>query len=694
MARPKQGDTGKRPAKRIRTLDSFQTVKSGSSNENAAALAVLNSEEHVKRSRPRRDASKKASISIGESIDPTVGSDDEGDEFVPEKEVDLEDIDSGEGEEQEQEEEEEKEVEEQGKHLEQELQDTDLGDLQEKKTSKQASSRKNKADSSKKPGLKKRGRKPKLSTPQNNDKLKSPTPASKLDNKRRVIRALKDLTSARDKIERIYGLNNQKLLGLAKVKEGFETGPFDFDLETIQRHSKYFVDFPSPSTVTTGNALSVPLEKSDYRVVNESELHQLFPLSDEEILLQISDLDTHITSGQSIEFPIFPCGKRKGFVYCMGGLITDMAWLPRDDLDRLYLAVSVSNRLGDPVHEDLRCWGEESHTSCIMIFALDATSLVFEKRQTIIHNFGETWDLKWHSGFQDDSALGLLGACCQDGSVKFIKIDKTTDHEIKVYESADLSVRLPQTPISCFDFTSSITIVCGFQNGHVAEFELGSNVPSYYYQIHDSYVISIVVAYSEFEDNVVTTTSIDGFIYIFNPKSIHTTKSSLGRVRGGNTIIATYCPTVYGVVHTDGANSVKAYSPKAAFASHQICQHENTVSTLATSKLHPFLLSGSADGSLMINNLARRFLTGIKNNSTVHKYLKLWEWNYSAKDKKYQLDPNYEVFNFSVNEVSKARVGPPGVNIASVKWNETCKGGKFYAFANSAGLLVIEELGS
>ncbi|CEP60670.1 transcription factor TFIIIC subunit TFC6 LALA0_S01e16292g [Lachancea lanzarotensis] len=681
MARAKQVDTGKRPAKKIRTLDSFQRVNSSSPNESAAALAVLNTEEHVSRPRPRRNASKKASKSIVESIDPTVGSGDEdGDDFVPEEE-DEHEIGVMEDEEEKQ----------------QDLEDLALEGTEKNELIEQNPSRKSNANPvPKKQGLKKRGRKPKPKqpTPQKNDNLKSPTPTSKLDNKRRVVRALKDLTSARDKIERIYGLNTQKLLGLAKVKEGFETGPFDFDIETIQRDSKYFVDFPSPCTAARGNALSLPLEKGDYRLVDESELHQIFPLSEEEVLLQISDLDTHITTGQSIDFPVFPCGKRKGFVYCVGGLVTDMAWLPRDDLDKLYLAVSVSNRLGDPVHEDLRCWGEQKHTSCILVFALDPVSLVFEKYQTIIHSFGEMWDLKWHSGFQDKGALGLIGACCQDGSVKFMKIDQPTGYEIKVYENADLSVKIPQTPISCFDFTSAETIVCGFQNGHVAEFELGSNVPSYYYQIHDSYVISIVVAYSEFEDNVINTTSVDGFICIFNPKSIQTTKSSLGRVRGGNTTIATYCPPVYGVVHTDGVNSIKAYSPKAAFASHQVCQHENTVSTLTTSKLHPFLLSGSADGTLMINNLARRFLTGIKNNAAVHKYLKLWEWNYSAKDKKYQLDPNYEVFTFSVNEVSKARVSPPGVNIASVKWNETCKGGKIYAFVNSAGLLVIEELGS
>ncbi|CAI4379387.1 CMF_collapsed_G0013370.mRNA.1.CDS.1 [Saccharomyces cerevisiae] len=62
--------------------------------------------------------------------------------------------------------------------------------------------------------------------------------------KGRPIRLLKDLSSARDKIERIYGLNKEKLLLLAKVKEGFETRTL-FDLihseNLIQPDSPYFV---------------------------------------------------------------------------------------------------------------------------------------------------------------------------------------------------------------------------------------------------------------------------------------------------------------------------------------------------------------------------------------------------------------------------------------------------------------------
>ncbi|SCV06120.1 LANO_0H22540g1_1 [Lachancea nothofagi CBS 11611] len=678
MVRGNDGAVSKRVAKKPRTLDTFQNVRVGSPNQTSAALAVLNTELSTRNSRPRRGASKKAAQSIVDSIDPNVGSADEeeGEDFVPE------------------------DVAEEDEEAENEDQDyehnSDLIEVEKpgsvKPPQDDSVSRLVSDTKSNRVTGGKRGRKPKQNASVKVE-MQDLTPTSKLDNKRRVIRALKDLTSARDKIERIYGLNPQKLLGLAKVKEGFETGPFDFDLEVIQKESKYFVDF-SPPCAKKDITHSLPLTSSSFHSIQESELQQLLPLRESEIRLQISDLDTHINTDQKIEFPTFPCGKRKGFVYNVGGLVTDMAWLSRDDTDSLFLAVSVSCNFDDPVDPGLRCFGEEEHISGITIFELDPQTLSFEKYQMIIHNFGETWNLKWHSGYRDEGSLGVLVACCQDGSVKLFKVDRSQKYEIRMVESANLSVSIPQAPISCFDFTSPDSIVCGFQNGSVAEFELGSELPSYYRKIHDSYIISIVAAYSNYEDTVISTTSVDGFICIFSPKSIQTTKCSIGRVRGGNSTIATYCPPVYGIVHSDGVNSVKAFSPRAAFATHQICQHENTVSSLAASKLHPFLLSGSADGTLMINNMARRFLTGIKNNATVYKYLKLWEWDFNIKEQKYRLDPNYLVYSFSVNEVSKARVSPHGINIACAKWNETSKGGKFYSFVNNAGLLVIEELGN
>lgn len=117
---------------------------------------------------------------------------------------------------------------------------------------------------------------------------------------------------------------------------------------------------------------------------------------------------------------------------------------------------------------------------------------------------------------------------------KFLEIiDNATDvHVFKMCEKPSLTLSLADSLITTFDFLSPTTVVCGFKNGFVAEFDLTDpEVPSFYDQVHDSYILSVSTAYSDFEDTVVSTVAVDGYFYIFNPKDIATTKTTVSRFR-------------------------------------------------------------------------------------------------------------------------------------------------------------------
>ncbi|AMD22833.1 HHR064Cp [Eremothecium sinecaudum] len=507
----------------------------------------------------------------------------------------------------------------------------------------------------------------------------------------RIIRAMKDLSSAQDKLVRIYGNNREKLLGLAKLKEAFETHVFDFPEELLKSTSKYYVE---PQNILQGiDFRLLGLKSLKYRTLALSEFNSKFPLVSEDpkhILVSGSELSLY--NGQKAEFPIMPCGTRTGFIYNVGGLITDIAWLKTHEADGQILAVAYSNiESADDMR--LRMIGSESHTSTIDIFELDTDTLSFTKIQTIVHNYGEVWDLKWHEGFHSENSIGLLGFVCQQGSVNFIEIQRTLEPEIRMIEESSLEVKLSSSQISCFDFISSSTIICGFYNGYVGEFQLGEEVPNFYNKLHETYVLSIVVAYSPYEETVVCSASVDGTTYLYNTISIKTTKCTLSRNRGTNISPMAYAPLLYSIVHTDGVSCLRAFTPRAIFATHQISQHKNNIGCIATSRLHPYLLSGSADGSVVLNNLVRRILQGIKGNTEIYKSVRLWKWDYNVSSNIFRLDPNYEVNKFAMNEISNTRIDPTPVNIQSIKWNENNNGGKFYAFANAAGLLVVEKLG-
>lgn len=351
--------------------------------------------------------------------------------------------------------------------------------------------------------------------------------------------------------------------------------------------------------------------------------------------------------------------------------------------------------MDEPLNEHLEMFDKEKHSSCIQIFKMNTSTLHCVKVQTIVHSFGEVWDLKWHEGCHAPHLVGCLSFVSQEGTINFLEIiDNATDvHVFKMCEKPSLTLSLADSLITTFDFLSPTTVVCGFKNGFVAEFDLTDpEVPSFYDQVHDSYILSVSTAYSDFEDTVVSTVAVDGYFYIFNPKDIATTKTTVSRFRGSNLVPVVYCPQIYSYIYSDGASSLRAVPPRAAFAVHPLVSRETTITAIGVSRLHPMVLAGSADGSLIITNAARRLLHGIKNSSATQKSLRLWKWDYSIKDDKYRIDSSYEVYPLTVNDVSKAKIDAHGINITCTKWNETSAGGKCYAFSNSAGLLTLEYL--
>lgn len=530
--------------------------------------------------------------------------------------------------------------------------------------------------------------------------IKKPAKAKSPVKRIRLIRALKDLSSAKDKICRIYGADEDRLLELAKIKEGFEGYMFDFPEERISNSSEYYIPKVTPSgkedvyyqfhSKVVNNKWS-PIGKVGY----ESK----FTLRNEPLEVQIGDVQSTVNVFDKVEFPVFTNYERNGFVYNVGGMITDIAWLDQDEDNSQYLAVATSQYLEEPSSTELRTFNSVSHISIIQLYRLNPDNLAFELIQNILHNSGEVWNLKWHDGYKSSESLGLLFFVCQDGCVKYIDIPREISEENKIilYEDIKTSISVPNNIITSFDFTSPATIVCGFRDGYVAEFDIleDPSIPSFYEKVHESYIFNIAYAYTDYEMPIVATSSIDGNVFAFNPQDVMMTRTQVDqRFRGGNVAPMVYSPLLYSFVYSDGATTARAATPHGLFAVHQLGTMSGTLNSIATSKRHPFNLFVGSDGSVHIDNLARRMLTGVRNMSDALKYCKLWKWDYDRIDKIYRLDHNYEVFKSSQVGPTKMRIDVPGINVTSVKWNETEKAGKFYAFSNAAGLLVIEKLDS
>ncbi|CDO95062.1 unnamed protein product [Kluyveromyces dobzhanskii CBS 2104] len=513
-------------------------------------------------------------------------------------------------------------------------------------------------------------------------KIKAASPP-KID-KNKIVRVSKHLTSVKDKLVRIYGENKDKLLGLAVQKEKFETAVFDFDESQLTKFELPFESIASCIELANFSTVSI----------SQNELNEIVPLDKEEIKFDIGSNHFSALTDETVDLPVFNFGVRQGLVFNTGGFISDMAWTKIPDSDTQYLAVSVSNDR-DAADPDLRLSGKPvPHPAVIKIYEMNTATGKAVLFYQLAHDCGVSWDLKWHPGFIGDSIhIGLLAGVFQDGTIKFLSVKKAFSGQIHHLQSPAFSIDGLESDITSFDFRSSNEIVCGFQNGYYGEFSLSDNKYYTYKQIFESYVISTVVLRSNFENTLVCMSSIDGNCCLFDPKDIRLTKCFATRTRGSNTLPLIYVPQLYTVVRTDSLSSIKAFTPRAIFVDHNICQHDNTVVSIGSSSLHPMLLSGSSDGAVVLNNLVRRMLQGLKNNTDIYRYIRLWKWDYNESSGHYRLNPQYKVFKFSNTETSNVKLDYPGINIQSVKWIEDSKCGKYYSFANAAGFVVIEKLG-
>lgn len=533
-------------------------------------------------------------------------------------------------------------------------------------------------------------------SPSKTPPTKAPRKSPSFNLSTKIVRGFKDLTSAKDKVMRMYGLNKEKLLGLAKIKEGFEAYLFDFPKDNINPESIYYENNLPPCATSNVYEELIQHNATNYEIITEDELKQVFKYRTEQLDVIIGKSEFNIGINDKAEFPLFEHYKRSGFIYNCGALITDMEWLNNDNDDRQYLAVSLSQYFDNPVAPELQMFGKETHYSCIEIFELNQNTDSFKKIQTILHPFGETWNLKWHEGCKNVNNIGVLSFVTQDGSIKLIEIIQNDDTNIKRLINAAISISLIDIKITCFDFLSPKTIICGLQNGYVAEFDLSDNerrnYPSVYEKISDSYIASVITTYSKFEDTTVNVISTDGYFTIFNPKDIFSTKLSPFRFRGYNKYPMTYIPQLYLTAFTDGCNGLKALHDRASFLPHPVGTKNTTITTLCSSRLHPYLISGTSDGEIFIDNLVRRALQGVKDVTKTHKSSKLWKWDYNLQTKQYRLDHNYEVNKISTNDVAKATLDYHGVTITATKWIQTSNMGKTFAFSNAAGILTIETL--
>lgn len=418
---------------------------------------------------------------------------------------------------------------------------------------------------------------------------------------------------------------------------------------------------------------------------------------------------------QHIPLPREP-HKLQGSLLNVGGLVSSLDWAPGMQNDIQYLAVGV---LADEewtsapeftsVKKDYAVFSKTKTYSNIQIYRVntqldnlnsDQTPSV-ELAFTLSFYYGHVVQLAWMPNFVPGrSDIGILAACFTDGLARVFYIQTEGNERVDYLVQKPLRQFQLDTSITCVAWREKGLLVMGTAEGSIVEFDIFDDsdvdnlTPSYYVPLHLSLITSITSGYPNNND-LIYTTSTDGYNRLIDVKDIRRSQAFSSRFKGYSACSA------YSYYINSFLSLEDTYTSKAApirkinmlQGSTTLTRHDGSITTLASSKLHPIAMSGGSDGCVQVGNVMRRVAISRRISNQVYKYGLLWSFEASEKEGKFRFVNMFKCKDFIKHSACNRQViYPRTVAVTSLAWNPNLKVADWYAAGLAAGLLRIERL--
>lgn len=496
---------------------------------------------------------------------------------------------------------------------------------------------------------------------------------------KQFIKTVKYFNSLRDKIYRIFGSNQRRLSELIKLRDDWETSMFTVPDELLSGQDEQHV---AETDVDIGG---------QFDVIDEIQFKNSFNNLNS-IKFQIDD------EPQQVLKPDGSTKSDRALIINAGALTTGIVWAPHQSSpSKQYLIVSVSNE-DSVISTDLQfltkqdVTGDTNNRNALLVYEVDTVSRSASKVKTILHDFGTIICLKT-APIRHGADSIIISTLSNDGVIRIIDITLNSQPFIHLHSTYEFKIN---EKITSFDWFDGNRIIFGTILGNIGEFVFANDTercPSFLYPISNNSVIQIISGENKsYGETIFFATISDGFSILFSISDIEFSKNKTQR---NKTLTKTsiFSKQLNAFLMTEGSYPVKMLSARAMFVNQPVVKHEGSVESLASSTLHPMLLSGGADGEIKINNLSRRILNAQKPSLSSHKICKLWKLDYNEGSKYYRLDSNIGLSNLNVNEnLTSTRIFPNEISINSINWNPNKAVGNYYAASSTFGVIIVEKL--
>lgn len=414
-------------------------------------------------------------------------------------------------------------------------------------------------------------------------------------------------------------------------------------------------------------------------------------------------------------------GQINGTLLNSGGVVTSIAWAHgMPDPKEQYLAVGIlddNNR--DPmksttVDPNISVFSQNSYPSSVYIYKVDLS----EKEEydtsepitqlvcTLSGDFGSCIKLDWRpvNGESDiiDGTLGHLAILNQDGGLRVFNIPHTKSSKpVHWYATKPLrEFKMKKTSkISTFCWRTPEILSFATSEGQVGEFDIAcssskyQNIPSFLIPAFDSVVICIGSGYPN-NSNIVFASSTNGYSCIFDTRN--PANRNYNFRKKGFSYSAAYTPHFESFLLADESHFTQASFIrffKAHMHSNSLTKHKAVVTSIDVSSYHPFVLSGSADGTVVIGNMNRRLLARKRVKEPPYEQALLWSVDFNNKLGHYKVEPKYVPMVLEKPRLLPIQqMYPPNVTVKDIKWS-VCQGSaEWYAAATTGGIIKIHRL--
>ncbi|MCJ1402553.1 hypothetical protein MMC11_005773 [Xylographa trunciseda] len=353
-----------------------------------------------------------------------------------------------------------------------------------------------------------------------------------------------------------------------------------------------------------------------------------------------------------------PEKERNGWILNAGGKVTCLDWAPNHPGQIQYLAILTNQSPSPSTRQSSPFEPSEPYSASLQLWALHATKMsgsegmmdmtrAPELLQLLCTDWGALKQFRWcpvpretrDADEEGTTFVGLLAGVWTDGYVRVLDIqleNAQSSPSIYVkYKGAAFASRPPDTVCTCLTWLSATGLAVGCANGFVAIWDIAESIlsvsapkhmdspppqptllpdpsnpatrPWFYHSLHHSYILSLVSTYPS-QSHFLVSASMDGYLRLTDIRNPIADFVLSPRSRMLNSAID-YHPYIQSFMHSEDNDYFRALPLRRFFSVIMFGKSEGPVLSTAVGKVHPCVLFGSADGTVLATNPMRKVLS-------------------------------------------------------------------------------------